>query len=390
MWELLFLLLPIAALSGWIAGRRLSRPSSGDNGIKLSSEYFQGLNFLINDKPDRAIDAFIRMLDSTPDSVETTLALGNLFRKRGEVDRAIRLHQKLISQPLLTAQQRRQSVFELGQDYMRAGVYDRAESLFLELTNSVGDQLATSVKHLIDIYEREKDWDKAVKMSQKLQNMTGQFMGREIAHYRCEQAQVAWAKGSIRKALRYLKSSVTADKFCVRSSLIQGDIDRAQGRYRQALNAYQQVQHQDMAYISEAIQPVTECYVKMGAESQLINYFEQLLRISPNISVMLASVSHLKNYLGLSRTAEMLADYIYKHPSIQGLAQLIDLHVHQSEHLHRREWVVLKTLIERLLVKKPSYKCGHCGFAYKTLHWQCPSCRHWSTVKPILALETEL
>lgn len=158
MLELFFLLLPVAAFSGWYLGRRSQTDPQSTSGGFLSSVYYMGLNYLLNDEPDKAVDAFIKMLEGSPDSVETTLTLGSFFRRRGEVDRAILIHQNLIARPDLSRKQRNQALSELAQDYMRAGMYDRAESLLLEIIQFVDDQLETSLLHLMDIYEREKEW----------------------------------------------------------------------------------------------------------------------------------------------------------------------------------------------------------------------------------------
>jgi lipopolysaccharide biosynthesis regulator YciM len=155
--ELLLLLLPVAAASGWIAARRSQRQERGKCVNDTSPVYFRGLNHLLNEEPDKAIDAFVEMLEVDSDTVETHLALGNLFRRRGEVERAIRIHQNLIARPALTREQRAQALLELGQDYMRAGLLDRAENLFRELKDT-RLHVRQALKNLLVIYEKERDW----------------------------------------------------------------------------------------------------------------------------------------------------------------------------------------------------------------------------------------
>src|SRR5690606_16083793 len=229
MIELLCLLLPIAALSGWYLGKKTVHQQSQGQSNSLSSDYYAGLNFLLNEQPDKAVDAFIKMLDTSPDTVETTLALGNFFRRRGEVDRAIRIHQNLIAKPNLTAKQKSQSLLELAQDYMRAGVLDRAEALLLETIKTQNSHLDVSLRNLIDIYEREKDWEKAIEMAVRLQSISDQWMGKQIAHYYCELAQVAWEAGKIRLSFKYLKQGLSCDGHCLRASYLQGKYEKKLG-----------------------------------------------------------------------------------------------------------------------------------------------------------------
>lgn len=389
MLELVCLLLPVAAFSGWYLGKRGHRDYRQSKSGALSSDYYAGLNYLLNEQTDKAIDAFIRMLDVSPDTVETTLALGSFFRRRGEVDRAIRIHQNLINNPKLKTRQRSLALLELAQDYLRAGVYDRAESLLLELTNSMGAELDTSLRHLIDIYEKERDWDKAVQVAIRLQAMTRQSMSREISHYYCELAEVTWGKGKIRLAFKYLKRSLHYDSYCARASLIQGNFQKKLGKYRQALCAYKRIERQDPALLPEALLMIIECYEHIGAKDALAKYLDYLMQRSPTISIALANAHQIQSQQGKEQAAHFLANYMDKHPSIKGLKHLIEFHLVRVVGEVRNELLMLKSLVEQLVEKKPIYRCGECGFASRTLHWQCPSCRVWAAVKPIQGIEGE-
>ncbi len=201
MLDLLLLLLPIAAVSGWYGGYK-HKSSAAQKPNFLPRDYFIGLKYLIDEQPDKAVDIFIKMLEVNSDTVETHLALGGLFRRRGEVNRAIRIHQNLIARPQLVKGQRVQALSELAQDYMRAGVLDRAENLFLELLElDKGNE--ANFRYLLHIYEQQKDWEQAITIARKLHNMQP-----AIAHYYCE-------LGDHKKAL-------LMDKNCVRATLLQG------------------------------------------------------------------------------------------------------------------------------------------------------------------------
>src|SRR3972149_1945846 len=184
--DLLWLLLPLAAASGWFVAR-LEQKRRVQKSLDLPSAYFTGLNFLLNEQPDKAIEVFIRVLEVNSDTVETHLALGNLFRRRGEVERAIRIHQNLIARPTLDKEQRSHALMELGQDYFKAGLFDRAENLFLELAE-IQAHSEQALKLLLHIYQQEKEWEKAIDVTRKLAPITGKIMDENIAHFYCELA----------------------------------------------------------------------------------------------------------------------------------------------------------------------------------------------------------
>ena len=173
MQELFWLLLPLAALSGWYAAMASARDrTSGASRTLLSPDYFKGVNYLLNEQSDKAVEVFTRALEVDSDTVETHLALGNLYRRRGEVDRAIRIHQSLISRESLRAEERSEAALELGHDYLRAGLLDRAESLFKELVDS-DSYVDRALSRLVDIYEQERDWGRAIRTARRLEQETG-------------------------------------------------------------------------------------------------------------------------------------------------------------------------------------------------------------------------
>ncbi len=201
---LFWLLLPIAAVSGWVLGVRNPRTEQ-DTGRErgLRSDYFKGINYLLNEQPDKAIEVFIKVLEVDQETVETHLALGNLYRRRGEVDRAIRIHQNLVARNSLSAEQRYEALLELGQDYLSAGLLDRAEDLFKELAEA-SHYRVQALRQLIDIYEQEKDWDEAISCARQLERATGNQLGPVIAHYQCEQAEQYRSHNDYKAALKVL------------------------------------------------------------------------------------------------------------------------------------------------------------------------------------------
>ena len=253
MLQLLLLLLPIAAISGWITGYRHRKSTEVEiDGSFIPSDYFLGLNYLINEQPDKAVDVFIKMLEVNTDTVETHLALGNLFRRRGEVDRAIRIHQNLIARPQLPQKQRMQALFELAQDYLRAGVLDRAERLFLELIELGGD-VNISLTNLINIYQQQRDWKQAIAAAKKLESLSGLSMNNAVAHYYCELAEQSRINNNKEQAYAQLKNALEHDKNCARANIILGQLFFEAGEYQQAINASKMVYEQDAEYVSEVI-----------------------------------------------------------------------------------------------------------------------------------------
>lgn len=384
MLDLWLLVLPIAAFTGWYFGR--SRNEANPSSNVWSQDYLTGLNYLLNEQPDKAVDVFIKMLEVDSETVETHLALGNLFRRRGEVDRAIRIHQNLIARPNLGKSQRVQAMLALGRDYMLAGVLDRAERLFLEVIDA-GVYTADSLKYLLDIYEQEKDWEKCISTAQKIEVTLGESMHSVIAHYYCELALAHRSHTSHEQRFRYLKRALSVDKKCVRAVLIAGSWEADQGNYKAAIRSYKKVKEQDPDYLSEVIPSLITCYQKTGQEAQLIQYLRSCLEEHPRISIVLTLSERLKHWQSEAVAADFVAEQLRTRPSIRGLKQFIELQVSLSEGSAKEKFFLLQQLTENLIKDKPIYRCGNCGFSGKVLHWQCPGCKQWNVVKPIHGLE---
>jgi len=387
MQELIWLLLPVAAASGWYAARHSKGKRAGTGSI-LGSEYLKGLNYLLNEQPDKAIDVFIRMLEVNSDTVETHLALGNLFRRRGEVDRAIRIHQNLIARQTLTPEQRSNALLELGQDYMRAGLLDRAEGLFQELDRD-RTHTPTVLPLLLAIYQQEKDWDNAIEIAGRMNGIGEQQAGSVIAHFYCEKAEEALARGEGTRAVEFLDTAVSHDSHCARASIMRGDIARGEGRYQAALDAYGKVEDQDIELLPEVLVSMYTCYTALDCPDRMIDYLERLVGRDTGISPVLVLADILSKERGDAAAADFIADELGKRPSVRGLSRFIELNLSRSEGAARENLLTLKNLTDQLLEGKPVYKCRDCGFFGKTIHWQCPGCKHWNTVKPIHGVEGE-
>ncbi len=378
---LLWLLLPVAAASGWIMARRSMRREQRHTS-DIPPAYFKGINYFLNEQPDKAIEVFIRMLEVDSDTVETHLALGNLFRRRGEVDRAIRIHQNLIARPSLRREQRSQALLELGQDYMQAGLLDRAENLLNELVE-LGDHVIPALGLLKDIYEQEKEWDRAIVVVQKLENGTQNSYREIIANYYCELAEQAIQANDQPRAKSLIKQALATDFNCVRASILQGYVHQMTGDHKAAIKSLKRVEQQNAEYLSEIVEPLYESYSKLGRLAELLDYLKVALNKQQAIQPVLLFVDYLRRQEGDSRAREFLTDYLMQHPSLRGLAHLIDLQHGHSQVEGEHSLDDIKNIIDKLLENSPLYCCNHCGFSGRVLHWQCPSCRCWNCIKPV-------
>jgi lipopolysaccharide biosynthesis regulator YciM len=378
--DLLWLLLPLAAWSGWAAARVEQKRNLAH--FDLRSAYFKGLNFLLNEQPDKAIEIFIQVLEVNSDTVETHLALGNLFRRRGEVERAIRVHQNLIARPTLDKMQRSQALLELGQDYFKAGLFDRAENLFLELAE-IRLHSEQALRFLMHIYQQEKEWDNAISACRKLARVSGKNLNDVVAQYYCEQAEDALASGNLAHAREHAKKALANDSACVRASIVLGDIEAAEGRHKEAIKAWKRIEDQDPHYLGEVAQRLAASFRQLGEEEGMYAYFDSALQRHGSIALMLALTDVIEGRDGIEVAEDFVVKWLRRRPSVQGLHRLITLNLIQADGSVREDLTLLKGLLERLMQTQQGYACQQCGFKGKSLHWQCPGCNRWNTIKPL-------
>ena len=384
----LFLLLPVAAISGWQIGRRNKPVSQDRQQNAISPIYLEGLNYLLNEQPDKAIDVFIKLLEVDSETIETHLALGSLFRRRGEVDRAIRIHQNLIARPSLTKEHRSQALFELGQDYLRAGLLDRAEALFSDLIASA-PHTEVALNYLIDIYQQEKDWEKAIETARRIEVKTGNSQYTRVAHYYCELAEHAIRKGDKNRAHKLVKKALSTNKNSVRASLLEAKLEIQNGNDKAAIKALRRIEQQDIIRLGEAIPLLVECYQRLGRMDELTSYLELLMSQQQTASAVLVLSEQIHKQQGETEAIRFISESARKHPSIKLLDKLIELDINQTAEPLRDKLAILKEVTGKLLANKPTYQCHLCGFSSKQLYWQCPGCRTWDSLKPIQGIEGE-
>jgi lipopolysaccharide assembly protein B len=385
MLEFLLLLLPVAAASGWYAARRSLLSKQQHQPKEISPVYFKGLNYLLNEQPDKAIDLFIKMLEVDSDTVETHLALGSLFRRRGEVDRAIRIHQNLIARPNLSREQRAQALLELGQDYMRAGLFDRAENLFLELTEMriLNEQ---AYINLLEIYQQEKEWQRCLDVAAQINIARHPSLNNAIAHFYCELAEAQLRRQNTSSAESYLKRAQHVQRTHVRATLLQGEIEQARGDCKGVIKLLKRVEEQDAAYLSEVLPTIVSCYRKLGQLQELYAYLQELYARHQCTEVMLYLADMTVETEGESAAVEAVLKHLAHHPDLKGLERLVRLNLKRGSESPRETLDVLLQAVMKLLDDQSAYQCEQCGFTAKKLHWHCPSCKTWGSIKPVQSL----
>lgn len=378
MIQWLFFLLPVAALSGWLLARRHYKRRYQPQDSAFSPEYFKGLNYLLNEQPDKAIDVFIGLLEVNSETVETHLAVANLFRRRGETERAIRIHQNLIARPTLSSAQRTQALVELGLDYMSAGVLDRAEQLFLELLQQ-SPAPAEAPKQLLRIYQQEKKWQQAIDMAKRLPTNQKNSTHALIAQFYCELAEPLIEKDRP-KALSLLRCAHHYDPDCIRASLLEGRILIDAGQYRKAIRVLQNIEKQNHFFLSEALPLLERCYEQSGHMHLFRDWLQQLLDRHPNLtSARLLLTQLIQKQQGNQAAQRFLYRELYQHPSVEGLHHLIMI----GEDNHQVLIPLIKEVTSALIQRGDRYTCKNCGFSGRTMHWQCPGCSQWGTIRPI-------
>ncbi len=386
------LLLPVAAFSGWYFARRDPFADVAkyprETKPQIGTDYFKGLNYLLHDRPDKAIEIFVKVLEVETDTIETHLALGNLFRRRGEVDRAIRIHQNLVARTTLDVSQRAQALLELALDYMRSGLLDRAESLLLELLD-LGLFQPAALRHLIDIYQQERDWEKALDFGTRLELANGENLSVERAHFLCELAQVEIDRSNRPEAQAYLERALNADRRCARANLMGAGITLANRDYEAAIQALKRIEHQDIELVSEAIPPLARCYRELNRMDEFADYLTRLASLRISASPMLAMAELLEEQRGVEAAKRYVVQELKIRPTLRGIDRLIDYSLSGVAGEPREDLLILKETTVRLLATKATYKCGQCGFAGRSVYWQCPSCKSWNKIKPIHGIEGE-
>ncbi|QXO19116.1 MULTISPECIES: lipopolysaccharide assembly protein LapB [Vibrio] len=389
MLEILFLLLPIAAAYGWYMGNRSAQQDKQKHSHQISRQYVTGLNLLLSDQSDKAVDHFIELLQVDNETIDTHLALGNLFRSRGEVDRAIRIHQNLISRSGLTIDQKNLALQQLAKDYMVSGFLDRAEKIFEQLVDEP-EHRESALQQLASIYQQTREWHKAIDAAQALVKMGRKRMKTSIAHYWCELAMLEKADSNNSKAINLFKKALQEDPKCVRASISLGKLHLENEEYDKTIQYMEKVLEQDIDFIGEVLPTLAECYHHLGREQELVQFLRECISNKAGVSAELMLAQLVAQHEGVASAQELLTRQLVKNPTMKGFYRLIDYHIAEAEEGRAKASLsTLQKLVGEQLKVKPHYRCRRCGFSTHSLYWHCPSCKGWGSIKPIRGLDGE-
>ncbi len=381
LWSLA--IIPFAIGFLWLLFR--TKQSHKQQQSTLSSEYFKGLNYLLNDEQGKALDVFVKLVESNWDTIDTHFTLGKIYRKNGEMDKAIKIHQGLIARPTLPEHYRSKILLELGDDYLGAGWFDRAEGLFKEVL--IQDEKSEQARHnLILIYQQEKDWFKAIDIAMDLFSENPSVIGPMIAHYYCELADISGTKGDKAQLENLANKALRYDVSCVRASILLADQAKIAGDDKKAIKIYESIEKQDAESMMLVIDSLLECYADLSLPDKLYEYLVGLQDRHKNLFLQNVIAAVLEGSQGKQAAIDYLSNKVKQQPSLAGLQKLISYK--QKEIGSDKVFDDLTTAISIMQKDSVEYRCQKCGFSSNTHYWLCPSCNYWGRVKPsVIELE---
>jgi lipopolysaccharide biosynthesis regulator YciM len=378
----LWWLLPIPVLFfglGWIAARidikHLLRESRA-----LPLSYFRGLNFLLNEQPDKAIESFIEVVKVDPQTIDLHFALGNLFRRQGEIDRAIRMHQNLLDRTDLPADKRQAAQFELAQDFHRAGLLDRAEELFTRLDGNAFE--LPSQGFLLQIYEQEKDWQKAIVATRRMEALAKRPYFKEIAHYYCELAQAALLRSQFQEARTCIDQALAEYKLCTRATILQGDVESQQGDHAAAIAAWQRIESQNPAFLGLVAERLADAYRRIDEPVQGIRVLRSYEDQYPSLDLLTTLFNQILAHEGAEAATQLIKEELSRNPTLLGLDKLLEAQLMAAPVERRNDLELVKNLVGQHIKRLGMYRCEQCGFRAKQYYWRCPGCAKWETYSP--------
>ncbi|MDB5992576.1 MAG: N-acetylglucosaminyl transferase [Herbaspirillum sp.] len=378
--ELWWLLgIPVFFGLGWLAARVDINQLISESRT-LPRGYFKGLNFLLNEQPDKAIDAFIEIVKLDPETVDLHFALGNLFRRRGETERAIRVHQNLLARPDLPSEQRTQAQFELGEDYLKAGLLDRAEENFNYLIDT--PYAAQAGRALLEIYQREKEWPRAIEAARSLQQSGAGGRQREIAQFYCELAQDELVRSQADEAMKLLEQALAADRKSVRATMLLGDAFLLKDDLEGALAVWRRVEHQSVPHVALVAKRLMDGHERVGRMREGINLLRTYLAEAPSIDLLEVVFKGVLELDGVEAANQLVSEELRRTPTLLGLDKFLEGRLMSAPAEVRPELAVIKTLVHSYTQKLARYQCSHCGFKARQFYWQCPGCNRWETYPP--------
>ncbi len=381
------LALPLFFALGWLAARIDIKHLLSESRA-LPTSYFNGLNFLLNEQPDKAIEAFIEVVKVEPQTIELHFALGSLFRRRGEVERAIRMHQNLVERADLPQPQKLDALYELAQDYLKAGLLDRAEELFSKLKGTSHEEAA--LKYLLEIYEQEKDWPKAIETAQQLEGITGRSYQKEIANFFCEMASTEIMESRPQAARPHLEQALAHHRLCVRANMLSGDLEAALGCHEAAIDAWKRIETQNPEYLALIVDRLLGAYKRLGKANEGLNLMRGFLGKYPSLDVLNVVFTCILEQQGAEPAYQLVRDEMRRNPTLLGLDKLLEAQLLDATVQRRHDLELVKNLVHQHTRSLAMYKCDNCGFRARQHYWHCPACGEWETYSPLRVEEKRL
>jgi lipopolysaccharide biosynthesis regulator YciM len=378
---------PIFFGLGWLAAR-IDIKHLVTESKSVPRTYFKGLNFLLDEQPDKAIEAFIEVVKVDPETVDLHFALGSLFRRRGETERAIRMHKNLLERSDLGAEQRVQAMFELGQDYLKAGLLDRAEEAFTKLRD--GPKRLEALKFLFEIHQQEKDWPKAIEIARALERETGQSWQKEIAEFHCETAAVEATHSRPEAARAALEEALKANRKCVRASIQLGDLAAAAGAHDEAIEHWKRVETQNPAFLALVAHRLLKSFQAIGEPDAGLTLLRGYLAAYPSLDLLDVAFQSTLAAEGPEAAYQLVRDELRRTPTLLGLDKLLEAQLLTAPADRRHDLELVRSLVQGQTRRLARYRCEHCGFRARQFYWQCPACMSWETFPPRRTEEFDL
>jgi lipopolysaccharide biosynthesis regulator YciM len=372
-------LLFLGGAIGFYAARR-PRPSA-IGAERVRGNYLAGVNFLVNEQPDRALEAFLRAAELDGDTVETHFALGSLYRRRGEVDRAIRIHQNIVTRESLEPEQRGQASFALAQDYLRAGLLDRAEKILEPLAASGAHRMA-AMRNLMRIYEQQHEWMRAIEVFRELEKAGKSPQEDAIAHYFCELAEEAHERKALDEARAHLRAARAERRRFPRSALVRADIAIEQKDMALAERLLASVMTQDAALAIEVMPRLMRLARAAGADGEAVA--GRLVAARPDACNEVAFAAIMADALDFAPIEQLVRVFFAHDETVAGLVRAIG---RDPATLDTRAVREVAVVLRKLAATTPRYRCTSCGFSSINHFWQCPGCKSWDSQRPLLRFD---
>jgi len=372
---------------GWLAAR-IDIQHLLTETRQLPQSYFRGLNFLLNEQPDKAIEAFTEVVKLDRETIELHFALGSLFRRRGETERAIRMHRNLLDRGDLGDEQRLQAMFELGQDYLKAGLLDRAEETLQRLGES--SYRIEAKRFLVDIYQQEKDWDKAIEVATELERDTGNSWQKQIANYYCELATYEVNHSRLDVAQRHLASALAANRKSVRANLVLGDMHAAAGEHALAIEAWKRIEQQQASYLSLCARRFLDSFRALGKVDEGLTLLRGYLASYSSLDLLDVVFQATLEAQGAEAAYQMVKEELRRNPTLLGLDKLLEAQIQAAPQERRPDLELVKNLVHSHTRRLARYHCANCGFKARQFYWHCPACGGWETYPPKRSEEFDL